>query len=157
MDAKRQASKSDAQQAAGREAIQALGRRKGVALESRRLSLGDIAFQLDGYHEDAGRVVLAEVYSHIGVVRAAQRHRVMSDLLKLALLRKLLGEARPNKVIECTFAFLDEEAAAILRGKSWATAAAKEFGIETTVVPIEQELLAAVKAAQVRQDLRNDE
>ena len=61
MEAKRQASKSDAQQEAGRAAIIALGRRKGSDLQPRRLQLGDVAFQLDGYHEEDGRVVLAEV------------------------------------------------------------------------------------------------
>lgn len=157
MDVKRQASKSDAQQEAGRAAIAALGRRNGVDLQPRRLQFGEAAFQLDGYHESTGRITLAEVYSHIGPVRAAQRHRVMADVLKLALLKRLLGEARPGQEVECVFVFLDEEATSVVSGKSWAALAAREFGVEIAVVSVEPGLIAKVRAAQVRQDLRNDQ
>ena len=156
MEAKRQASKSDAQQEAGRAAILALGRRKGVELQPRRLQLGEVAFQLDGYHESTGRTLLAEVYAHFGPVRSAQRHRVMADVLKLALLKRLLGAARPEQEVECVLAFLDEEATSVVSGKSWAALAAREFGVEVAVVAVEPEWAAKVRAAQVRQDLRND-
>ncbi len=73
------------------------------------------------------------------------------------LAKKRLEEMLPGKAVDCTIAFLDDEAAAILRGKSWVALAAHEFGIEPTIVPVEPELIEAVKVAQRRQDLRNDE
>jgi hypothetical protein len=157
MEVKRQASKSDAQQEAGRAAILALARRKGIELQPRRLQFGDVAFQLDGYHEDAGRITLVEMYAHIGPVRAAQRHRVMADVLKLALLKRLLGEARPGQQVDCLFVFLDEAATSVVSGKSWAALAAREFGVGIEVISVAPELVARVRAAQVRQDLRNDQ
>ncbi|MDP9374544.1 MAG: hypothetical protein M3Q65_19255 [Chloroflexota bacterium] len=157
MAMKRAASRSDAQQEAGRAAIARYGALQGVALEPRRLTLRGVALQVDGYAEADGRVVLAEVWAHIGPAKGAQRHRVLADVLKLALVSKILREERPGYRIDCAFVLLNEEAAGILRGQGWPAAAAEEFDIQVAVVPIDQDLVEAVRAAQVRQDLRNDE
>jgi hypothetical protein len=157
MEAKRQASRSDAQQAAGAEAIQAFGRREGVDLVPHRLQLREVSFQVDGYYTGPTRTILAEVYARVGPTRAAQRHRVMADLLKLALIRRLLLETRPDQAISCALVFIDDEATGVVGGKSWAALAAREFGIEIAVAAVQAETIAAVRAAQTRQDLRNDQ
>lgn len=152
---KRLASRSDAQQAAEITAINVLNREQGWNLEPSKLLLRERTFSVDGYYEVMGTIILAEVWAHIGKAKSAQRNKVLADILKLALLSKILREQRPSYTIRSYMVFIDEEASLVIQNESWGALAAMEFGIQSAVVPIGQEFIDAVKIAQQNQDLRH--
>lgn len=101
---------------------------------------------------DPEKRIVAEVYARVGGLKGAQLHKVKADLLKLVYLRHKLG---PDwRVILC---FGSKEAATCMRGKSWAAAAAQEFGIEVVIQELPEGQRANVVAAQKRQRMVNRE
>ncbi len=157
MSQKRAGSRSDAQRAAEGAAIEALSRQLGVPIVSQPLALGGQRFDVDGYYEAQNRIILAEVWAHVGPAKPAQRHKVMSDVLKLALLQRLLLQTRPEYRIESYIVFIDPNAADVIQNASWRTLAAKEFGVTPIQVLIPQEYIDAVRAAQLKQDIRTEQ
>lgn len=156
MTEKRAASRTDAQQAAEAAAIQGLSSRLGLPLASAPLNIGGQQFNVDGYYSSDELIILAEVWAHIGRAKSAHRHKVMSDILKLALLNKLLIEECPGANVKSYIVFIDAEAANVLLNASWGALAATKFGIKPIIVDIAQEHLAAVAAAQCKQDIRTE-
>jgi len=50
--------------------------------------------------------------------------------------------------------FADAATASVISGKSWASLAAREFGIKTMVVELSDQVIEAIKEAQRKQDIR---
>jgi len=108
----------------------------------------DVGLAPDGV--DLDRKLVVEVYARVGRLKPAQAHKVKADLFKLAYLRKLLG---PDwRVVFC---FVDQEAAALLMGKSWAAQAAQAFGVEVVVHELPGDMRERVETAQARQRMTN--
>ena len=62
--------------------LELLGERYGVVLRPRRISLEDgIRVEVDGADEELS--VLVEAWAHQGPPKAAQKHKVLADVLKL--------------------------------------------------------------------------
>jgi hypothetical protein len=89
---------------------------------------------VDGFHKDDSRVTLVEAWAHVGKARAAQRNKVLSDMLKLALVASALRRSYPSLRVESYLIFADSAAANVVQGKGWASLATKEFGIATQVI-----------------------
>jgi hypothetical protein len=94
--------------------------------------------------------VIVEAYARVGEVKGAQLHKIKGDILKLALIEKMLGEGW--RKILC---FASDEAAKYVRGKSWVAEAAKVFSVEIQVVHLPLELRNNVVSAQKRQRMVN--
>ena len=99
---------------------------------------------------DVKSKTLVEAYAHLGKVKGGQLHKVKGDILKLIFLERKLGGTW--RKILC---FADEEAAQIVKGKSWLGEAAREFGVEVHVVPLSTQHAQKLRAAQVRQRMVN--
>ena len=128
------------------EVLAALNEKLNLELVPKQLFLAErTSVQLDGLDEKNQAV--CEVYARIGRLKGSQPDKVASDLLKLCLFEHLRGGAW--RKILC---FACPEAAKIVLGKSWLSAAAEHFGIEVHVVTLghhEQALLLAAQARQV--------
>ena len=94
---------------------------------------------------DADETIFVEIFARQGRPRGGQLHKVSTDTLKLATLKRERPTAR------CMLAFADTEAAAPFQGKSWRSAAIRDWEIDIVVVEIDDE----VRAAQVRQVMVN--
>ena len=66
MSEKRLASRSDSQQVAEAAAIKALSATTDVPFASKQITLQGQRFHVDGYYESKERIVLAQVWAHIG-------------------------------------------------------------------------------------------
>lgn len=129
--------------------LAALNEKLNLDLAPKRLVLGEsTSVQLDGL--DERRQVVCEVYARIGRLKGSQPDKVASDLLKLCLLEQLRGGAW--RKLLC---FACPEAAKIILGKSWLSAAAKHFGVEIHVVSLPENERAQLLAAQARQGMVN--
>jgi len=96
--------------------------------------------------DEENRVVM-EVYSRIGTLKPGHKNKVRSDMLKLALIGRLLGE--PWRRIMC---FASEDAARSSMGEAWSAEAARQFGIDVLVVSLPESAQAALVEAQKRQE-----
>jgi hypothetical protein len=94
--------------------------------------------------------VIVEAYARVGEVKGAQLHKIKGDILKLAVIEKMLGSGW--RKILC---FASDEAAKYVRGKSWVAEAAKVFSVEIQVVHLPLELRNNVVSAQKRQRMVN--
>ncbi|MBA2680473.1 MAG: hypothetical protein H0U76_19020 [Ktedonobacteraceae bacterium] len=117
----------------------------------------DFTVHVDGYCDDGQRIVLIEVWAHIGKAKSAQKQKVLGDVLKLALLSRMLAKEKPDRTVESFIVFIDEEAAAVLHGKSWGAFAAQEFDVKTELVKLDVLTIQNIKDAQRRQDIRRPE
>ena len=128
--------------------LRALGARIGASLKDAEvLSIGTCP---DGIDYD--RKVIVEVFARLGPLKAAQRHKLRADVLKLAYFDKELGSGW-RKII-CV---VGQEAAAFLTGQSWTASAARSFEIEVILEPLPEDHEALVRAAQARQRMENGE
>jgi len=134
--------------------LKQMGAERGLEFTPGRLRFRGRSFTVDGYAEHGDRIFLVEVWSRIGPAKAAQKHKVLTDILKLATLTRLIQQERPAARVECSIVFVDELAAQVLRNKSWGSLSAELFGIRTEVITISDELRQAILAAQRTQDLR---
>lgn len=130
------------------------GEARGLDLKPRRLSFQGRSFTVDGYAERGDDVFLVEVWSRVGAAKAAQKHKVRADILKLITLTRLFQQERPAVRVECSIVFVDELAAQALSKTTWTSLSAELFGIQTEVIAISAELRQAILAAQRTQDLR---
>jgi hypothetical protein len=124
-----------------------LSERLGVVLKPRRIALDDgIRVEVDGADDELA--VLVEAWAHHGPPKAAQKHKVLADVLKLLH----LAATRPvaPRLVLC---LCDPEAARhFTSARSWAAAhALRNFAIEVTVVELPADVKAAVLSAQQRQ------
>lgn len=125
--------------------LAALSRELGIALQPRRIPVGAVRVEVDGADED--HAVLVEAWAHQGPPKAAQRHKVLADALKLVWVASTLP-ARPRLVL----CLSDPAAAAPFTGsRSWAGAALHDLGVEVRLVDLPDEVRALVLRAQRRQ------
>lgn len=151
---KRTASSSDVQQLAERLMVSALSKDLGRTLKKATVPIGQSKVSVDGFHLEDNRVILAEAWAHVGKVKAAQRNKVLTDMLKLILIKTALHRSHPTLGVECYLAFADSTAASVVKGHSWAAAAASEFGIRPHIVALSQDIIDTIREAQRRQDIR---
>jgi hypothetical protein len=125
--------------------LKALADRLGLQLQPKAYSVpGARRVEVDGVSEHP--LVLCEAFAHYGVLKSAQRHKIISDAFKLVYVERLLQRpARKIVVLAC------HEAAKRLLGETWAAVAFKTFGVEVHVVELPSELEACIRAAQKRQ------
>jgi len=151
---KRAASCSDAQQLAERLMIAEFSRELGRTLGATTIPIGTARVEVDGFHRDAARVTLVEVWAHVGKAKPAQRNKVLGDMLKLALVSSVLRRSYSGLKVESYLVFADVAAANVVNGKGWASLAAKEFEVEARVIALSAEVIGAIKDAQKKQDIR---
>jgi hypothetical protein len=124
--------------------VAALGERLGIELRPRVLTLPDGGrIELDAASDDL--TVLCEAWAHQGAAKSAQKHKLLADAFKLTLAARVVGGS-PKLFLLLS----DEQACKHLRGRSWANAALREFGIELQVVELSDELRTGIKDAQQR-------
>lgn len=134
------------QRDAERTMLDLLGTRLGLALEPRRFLLADgVRIEVDGADENLS--ILVEAWAHHGPPKAAQKNKVLADVLKLLHVATTLP-IRPRLML-C----LCDPAAAhhFTTARSWAAHALSSLDIEVEVVELPSELKAAILAAQRRQ------
>ena len=124
-----------------------LGAEVGHELEPATLTVPSGArVEVDG--ADAGRSVLVECWAHQGVPKAAQRHKVLADALKLTWIATTIYP-RPRLIL----CLSDPVAAApfLPTSRSWAAQALQDLGIAVTVVDLPADLRRRIQEAQQRQ------
>jgi hypothetical protein len=154
---KRSGSCSDVQQLAERLMVSEFSRQLGRELGKATIPIGNAKVAVDGFHKDDSCVTLVEAWAHVGKAKAAQRNKVLSDLLKLALVTSALRKCYPSLRVESYLVFADSAAANVVQGKGWASLATKEFGIATQVIALSPDVIETIKEAQRRQDIRNED
>jgi hypothetical protein len=126
--------------------IDILGGRLGIVLAPRRFALDNgVRVEVDG--ADERLTVLVEAWAHQGTPKSAQKNKVLADALRLLYVASTLPTA-PR-----LFLCLSDPAAArhFTEARSWAAAALRKFGIGVEIVPLPEDVRAAVLAAQIRQ------
>jgi len=145
-------SHSGVQSEAEKATIKLLSVQLGVPLRHEKVMLREgVAVHIDGYHEGPP-LILAEVFAHQGPLKSGQRHKLMSDALKLLAASRMLrleGEATLMLVLT------DERAAEDFK-RGWRGAALDELGVEVRLVPLAPETAARVLAAQTTQRMVNE-
>jgi hypothetical protein len=141
------AGNSREQRDAERVMLDLAGRQFGVTLEPATITVPSGArVEVDG--ADAGRTVLVECWAHQGRPKSAQRHKVLSDALKLTWISTTIYP-RPRLVL----CMSDPLAAAPFQptASSWAAQALQDLGITVSVVILPADVRQEVEAAQKRQ------
>lgn len=123
-------------------------------LESRLLSYGNGGMEFDCYGEHNGTVLLAEINAHHGKLKGGQLDKVLGDILKMYAQSVELKQTGV-KSIRMAMIFTNEEAAKYIKGRSWAAEAARKFGIEPHVVPLDAKQIKILLKAQKDQDVRD--
>lgn len=133
--------------------VRLLSDRVGADLRPTRLDLpGGGWVVVDAYNPTARGVdgyyigIACEAWAHVGDAKPAQRNKVAADILKLMLVRSLVGER-----LRLILLFGDEAAAKFLRGNSWRAAAVHSLDIEIEVVTLPPDIRNKVINAQRRQ------
>jgi hypothetical protein len=141
------ASDSSEQRSAERAILAALGRRLDATLgpQSMTLPTGE-RVQIDGVSESAR--FLVEVYAHQGGLRGGQKHKIMSDAMKLTAVRHFLHPE--SHLILC---FADPRVQSEIQA-SWRGPALEAHGIKIEVVQL-SDGGKAVREAQTRQRMVN--
>lgn len=146
---KKHLSDSTEQQTAEGFILEELSSTIGVELKPGKLYLSsNTTVQIDGINEK--KKVICEIYSRIGKLKGSQPDKVASDFLKMLLIEKSLGGDWKKH-----FCFASDEAASLLKGKSWLASSAKQFGINFHVYSLPKEIAGLVVAAQKRQKMVN--
>lgn len=137
---------STEQQQAERIILDEAGTRLGTRLGPRKiLTPTGVRVEVDGADQDL--TVLVEAWAHQGAVKPAQRHKVLSDALKLVWISSTLYP-RP-RILLC---LSDQEAARPFVGeRSWAAAALRDLGVEVLIIDLPDHVRARLRQAQHRQ------
>jgi len=138
---------SHEQRDAERVLLDLLGEQLGLRLDPARITIPSGArVEIDGM--DEARSVLVECWAHQGPPKAAQKHKVLSDALKLTWIATTVYP-RPRLIL----CMSDPAAAAPFTAgaRSWASQALADLGVEVTVVELPEATRVAVLAAQQRQ------
>jgi hypothetical protein len=125
--------------------LKALADRLGFPIQPKTYWIpGASRVEVDGVSEDP--FVLCEAFTHYGILKSAQRQKLITDAFKLVYVERLLQRpARKILVLTC------QEAAKRLIGKTWVATAFTLFGIEIHVIELPVELETCIRAAQKRQ------
>lgn len=135
-------SRSDEQQKAEPVILAALSARLCKRLDPARIEIGDGAsVEPDGV--DADRSVFVEVYARQGKLVGGQLKKVAQDILKFSILRRDFPDA------DLVLAFASIEAMDSIRG--WLRVAAERHRIRFEHVPLPEDLVVGILAAQDRQ------
>lgn len=137
--------------------ISEFSRQLGRELGRATIPIGKNKVTVDGFHRDENRVTLVEAWAHVGKAKAAQRNKVLSDMLKLAFVTSVLRKSFSNLKVDSYLIFADSAAAGVVSGNGWASLAATEFGIATRVIALSTEVINTIKEAQQKQDIRTSE
>ncbi|MFI7280125.1 hypothetical protein ACIBOV_07650 [Micromonospora chersina] len=123
-----------------------LGERLGKTLRPRRFALPDgVRVEVDGADEDL--TLLVEAWAHQGPPKAAQKHKVLADAMRLLFVASTLPV--PPRMVLC---LSDGEATRhFTTARSWAATALRTFDIRVEVVELPAELRSEIVAAQQRQ------
>lgn len=151
---KRTASSSKVQQLAEQLMLSEFSIQLGKTLTMATIPIGRAKVHVDGFFRADGLVILAEAWAHLGMVKPAQRNKVLVDMLKLGLVKSALKRSHPDISVESYLVFADNVAASVVGGNSWAALAAEEFGISARVVVLATDVLETIREAQRRQDIR---
>jgi len=126
--------------------VGALAEKLCIRLTKRKWYLDNGSWiELDGFCEVP--LILCEVWAHIGFPKSAQKHKVMTDALKLLFVKETLVKNEGK----CILLFADYRAAEHFQGKSWMAQCLKKYNIAVEVVELPLELKFKVQAAQKRQ------
>jgi len=143
---------SAVQREAEQEALAAFSKQLGIELRCKSFALSEGAsIQIDGVCEGSAGVpsVLVEVFAHQGPLKAGQRHKLMSDAVKL-----LLAARRFDSEASLVLLVTDEQAARDLR-TGWRAEGLRAFAIEVRVAQLPEQLRARLREAQARQRMVN--
>lgn len=139
-------SDSAEQRTAEAEILDGLAGELEVSLDKRRFGLGEgVWCEVDAVSEDLS--VICEIRAHQGPPKSAQKNKVMTDALKLVMVRDRFGTPKSRLIS----AFADEEAAQFFRGDRWMAEAFRHFGVEVRVIPLSKQTRDSVIQAQQRQ------
>lgn len=129
-------------------AIALFSRELGVPLAPAKLPLGDVArVHVDGFHEGPPAHIV-EVFAHQGALKPGQRHKVMSDALKLVA----IGKGYPEAILLLLLTDARAEADA---QRGWRGAAIKTLGVKVRRVTLPAEIVEGLRLAQDRQRMVN--
>lgn len=124
----------------------------GAKLEkNKKISLADNAFtyiQPDFYSEE--RLIIGEIFAHIGKPKKAQDNKIANDILKMLLLEKITGQLYRKIIVVC-----DDAEKKKLEGQSALAESIRQFGIEILMVDIDVDLRTRLIEAQNRQKMTN--
>lgn len=138
-------SDSNEQQSAELLLLDMLNAETGLNLKSCKLHLVDKTYvQCDGIDESAK--CICEIYAHIGALKAAQKHKLSTDLLKMLLVERVKGSSW--RKIYC---FADKTAAAELQGSSWRSLISSALDVEIHSFDLPEEEKQKIINAQKRQ------
>lgn len=142
----RVAGDSGEQRRAERLMLAELSAELGVELLPKRLQMGPrVRVEIDGADESG--TVLVEAWAHQGPAKAAQKHKVLADALKLVWVAQRLKTA--PLLLLC---LSDEQAARTFVGeRSWSAAALADLGVQVRVVSLPPHIREELRAAQARQ------
>lgn len=119
----------------------------------KRIDFGASHCVVDAFGSDNGTVVLAEIFAHVGVLKSAQKAKVLKDILKLAVAERRIKATHSAERVRKLLVFVDDNAAHYCRGNTWAKSACEELGIEIHVEHLPAETCAEIVAIQSRQNL----
>lgn len=115
-----------------------------------------VRFEIDAFSDTADLIVAAEIFAHIGKLKAAQKAKVAKDILKLVLLKEWAKD-KPDwktKTVKLYIVFVDPEAAAFLTSpNTWVGFAGKELGIEPLIIGLATLEITLLQEAQRKQNL----
>ena len=123
------------------------------SLEPRAVSYGkESKMEFDCYGEDNGSVLLVEINARHGELKPAQQNKVLRDILKLYAKSEELKKTG-IKNIRMVVVFTNKHAAKFLKGHSWAAEVAREFCVESIIVPLKAAQIKILLEAQKAQNL----
>jgi hypothetical protein len=124
-------------------------------IEKQRFNCGESWVELDCYSEAGHAVLVGEINAHYGELKAAQKNKVLRDILKMHLVHTDLKEKAGVHDVRKAIMFTNEPAARFLKdGRTWAAEAARSFGVECVVVPLTRNEALRLQRTQRDQDLR---
>jgi hypothetical protein len=124
-----------------------LGQRLGVVLAPTRIAVpSGVRVEVDG--SDSERTVLVECWAHQGPPKGGQKHKVLTDALKLSWIAQTIYP-RPELIL----CMSDPAATAPFRpaARSWAAQALIDLRIDIEVVELPTDMRHRVIEAQKRQ------
>ena len=104
--------------------------------------------QPDFYSAD--KLIIGEIFAHIGKPKKAQDNKIANDILKMLLLEKIAGKQYRKIIAVC-----DEAEKKKLQGMSVLGESIRQFGVEILYVPIDEKLRNEILKAQERQKMTN--
>jgi hypothetical protein len=130
--------------------LKAIGEKLGRELTRTRIDFdGGSWAEVDGVDPD--ETVFVEAFAHHGLTKAAQKHKVARDALKLITLARTRPDAR------LIIAFADDEASRFATQRSWVAAALAAWGVQVMVVELDAAISDGIRTAQIRQKMVNPE